>query len=99
MQDLPERPAGQRPRGQKSACAIGPLPRESAEGFEMLALAKMTSPARLPVRIWRRSSGSSPLALFVWRIVLVGVIVIALLGLGTAGLALSEHVGAWYAFR
>jgi voltage-gated potassium channel len=37
--------------------------------------------------------------LFVWRIALVGVIVSALLALGTAGLALSEDVGPWYAFR
>ena len=55
--------------------------------------------ARLSPRIWRRQPAGSALALFVWRIALVGVIVLALLALGTAGLALSEDVGPWYAFR
>ena len=30
---------------------------------------------------------------------MLGLSVVALLGLATVGLALAEHVGAWYAFR
>ena len=36
---------------------------------------------------------------FARRIVVLGAIVLALLLLGAAGLALSEHVGFWYAYR
>ncbi|HSZ70740.1 MAG TPA: TrkA family potassium uptake protein [Solirubrobacteraceae bacterium] len=36
---------------------------------------------------------------FARRLALLGAALVALLALGTLGLALSEHVGAWYAFR
>ncbi|MGD0452379.1 MAG: TrkA family potassium uptake protein [Solirubrobacteraceae bacterium] len=39
------------------------------------------------------------LTVFVRRIALLGAIVVCLLALGAAGLALSENVGMWYAFR
>jgi len=39
------------------------------------------------------------LSVFLRRILLLGAIVAALLALGTTGLALSERVGVWYAFR
>ncbi len=39
------------------------------------------------------------LNVFVRRIALLGAIVVCLLLLGAVGLALSEHVGLWYAFR
>jgi len=39
------------------------------------------------------------LTIFLRRIVLLGVVVAGLLLLGTLGLALSEKVGPWYAFR
>ena len=45
------------------------------------------------------ASSESALALFARRIVLLGLVVAGLLAAGTAGLVLSEHVGAWYAFR
>jgi voltage-gated potassium channel len=50
-------------------------------------------------RVWRRRVRRSPLNLFVRRIALLGLIVAGLLALGTIGLALSEDVGPWYAFR
>ena len=41
----------------------------------------------------------TPLTSFARRIVLVGIVVVALLALGMIGLAVAEGVGAWYAFR
>src|SRR5437899_923658 len=40
-----------------------------------------------------------PLAIFAWRIALLGVIVTGLLAAGTIGLAVAEGVGPWYAYR
>jgi voltage-gated potassium channel len=54
---------------------------------------------RFSSRVSRGPAGRHPLALLVWRIALLGVIVTGLLLLGTIGLAASEGVGAWYAFR
>ena len=60
-------------------------------------------PSRLIERLSGRLSvgpeGARALRAFAWRLALVGLIVAALLGLGTLGLALAEGVGAWYAFR
>jgi voltage-gated potassium channel len=42
---------------------------------------------------------SPQLHTFARRLALLGAALLALLALGTLGLALSEHVGAWYAFR
>src|SRR5438270_375752 len=52
---------------------------------------------RLPNRSSAASHGQ--LTIFLRRIALVGTIVAGLLLLGTAGLAISEDVGVWYAFR
>jgi voltage-gated potassium channel len=52
---------------------------------------------RLPNRSSAASHGQ--LTIFLRRIALVGAIVTVLLLLGMAGLALSEDVGLWYAFR
>jgi len=60
-------------------------------------------PSRLIERLSGRLSGGPEgarvLRAFAWRLALVGLIVAALLGRGTLGLALAEDVGAWYAFR
>ena len=45
------------------------------------------------------ASSESALALFARRIVLLGLVVVALLAAGAVALALTEHVGVWYAFR
>jgi voltage-gated potassium channel len=45
------------------------------------------------------AAGGRVLAVFAWRIALLGVIVAGLLAVATIGLAASEGVGAWYAFR
>ncbi len=45
------------------------------------------------------ASNHRQLNIFARRIVLLGLIVATLLALGALGLALSEHVGLWYAFR
>jgi voltage-gated potassium channel len=42
---------------------------------------------------------SNQLKEFARRLGLLGVVLVALLALGALGLALAEHVGAWYAFR
>src|ERR1700747_2578797 len=47
----------------------------------------------------QRADGASLVVAFMRRIALLGVIVAALLALGTLGLALAEGVGPWYAFR
>jgi voltage-gated potassium channel len=39
------------------------------------------------------------LSVFAWRVMLLGAVVLGLLVLGATGLALSERVGFWYAFR
>jgi voltage-gated potassium channel len=52
---------------------------------------------RLPSRSSAASHGQ--LTIFARRIVLLGASVMGLLLLGTVGLALSEDVGLWYAFR
>jgi len=56
---------------------------------------------RLLRRASRRSDTATrnQLRVFVRRIVLVGLVAVGLLALGAAGLALSEGVGPWYAFR
>ena len=45
------------------------------------------------------ASSESALALFARRIVLLGLVVVGLLAAGAVALALTEHVGVWYAFR
>jgi voltage-gated potassium channel len=42
---------------------------------------------------------NAQLSTFARRLALLGVVLVALLALGTLGLALAEHVGPWYAFR
>jgi voltage-gated potassium channel len=59
----------------------------------------MNGLGRFSDRLRRRALGNSPLTAFARRVVLVAVLVAVLLALGTIGLALSEDVGSWYAFR
>jgi voltage-gated potassium channel len=59
------------------------------------------SGTRVPAHTIRlvTASSESALALFARRIALLGLIVAGLLAASTVGLALSEDVGPWYAFR
>jgi voltage-gated potassium channel len=47
----------------------------------------------------RGPAGHGQLRIFARRLAVLGALLGALLALGALGLALSEHVGAWYAFR
>src|SRR5271167_3575163 len=62
----------------------------------------MTTPVdRPPIRVVGGSSVGSHVQLtaFARRITLLGAMVAGLLALGTLGLAVTESVGPWYAFR